>query len=331
MRKLLFVAAILLLAWAALVVPLPLAVTAPEPALPVGEVITLEDDLQGELPGHLQVTVVRVEPATLVRAAGTLLADERELAFPPALVPPEMDQEEFERFQRQLFDESVRAALAVGLEAAGREVAIDGAGARIVATIPGTPGSDAFELDDVIIGIDGRDIALASELVAVLGDRRAGEQVQVRVVRGEDELSRSVELAPLEGEVTQVGLGVLVTTVDLQIDSPAQARMVADRRIGGPSAGLMLALGAYDAATPEVLGDGRVIAGTGTIDLAGNVGPVDGIAAKVHGALLADAEVFLVPDAQLDQARDAAPPGLEVVGVETLGDAIDAIDALDDQ
>ena len=326
MRKLLLVAAVVLLAWAALVVPLPLAVTAPAPALAVPEVIALEDDLRGELPDHVHLTVVRVESATLVRAAGALIIEEQELTFLPALLPPEMDQEQFERFQQQLFDESVRAALAVGLEAAGLEVAIDGDGARIVDTVPGTPGAEAFEPDDVIIGIDGRGIGLASELVALLGDRRAGEQVRVTVRRDGGELTRTVELAPLEGEVARVGLGVLVTTVDLQIDSPAEAEMIADGRIGGPSAGLMLALGAYDAATPEVLGGGRVIAGTGTIDLAGNVGPVDGIAAKVHGALLVDAEVFVVPDVQIEQARDAAPPELEVVGVATLQDAIDALD-----
>lgn len=325
MRKLLFGAAILLLAWAGLVVPLPLAVTAPAPALGASDVIALDNDLRGELPDHVHLTVVRVQSATLARAAGALIVEEQELTFLPALLPPDVDPEQFEQFQRQLFDESIRAALAVGLEAAGLEVTIDGDGARIVATVPGTPGAAAFEPDDVITSVEGRDIDLASELVALLGDRQAGEQVDVTVRRDGDEFTRTVELVPLEGEVARVGLGVLVTTVDLQIDSPAEAELIADGRIGGPSAGLMLALGAYDAATEDTLAGGRVIAGTGTIDLAGNVGPVDGIAAKVRGALLVDAEVFVVPDSQIEQARAVAPPELEVVGVATLQDAIDAL------
>jgi Lon-like protease len=123
----------------------------------------------------------------------------------------------------------------------------------------------------------------------------------------------------------RIGLGVLVATVDLRIEAPVGARAVEDRRIGGPSAGLMLALGAYDAATDGALGGGRVVAGTGTIDLDGNVGPVDGVAAKVRGALLVDAEVFLVPAALVGAAQAVAPPELEVIGVTTLEDAIAAL------
>lgn len=61
------------------------------------------------------------------------------------------------------------------------------------------------------------------------------------------------------------------------------------------------------------------------IDLAGNVGPVDGVAAKVRGALLVPAEVFLVPDTHVEVARDAAPAELEVIGVATLREAIHAL------
>ncbi|MFO7777747.1 MAG: PDZ domain-containing protein [Nitriliruptoraceae bacterium] len=325
MRRALFGVAIVLLAWAALVVPLPLAVTSPVPALPVQEVIEFDDGLPGELDEQLHVTVVRLEPATLAGAARSLTADERELTLLPAVLPPGVDQERFEEFQRELFRESVRAAVAVGFDAAGLEVTIDGDGARVVATVPGTPGAEAFEEDDVITAVDGRDIELASELVTLLGDRRAGEELSVTVRRDGEEVTRTVELVPLEGEVGRIGLGVLVTTVELRIDAPARAQVVADRRIGGPSAGLMLALGAYDAATDQVLGGGRVIAGTGTIDLSGNVGPVDGVAAKVQGARLVDAEVFLVPDTHVAVARDAAPAELEVIGVDTLREAIDAL------
>ncbi len=325
MRRALFAGAILLLAWAALVVPLPLAVTSPVPAPAVQEIIEFDDGLPGELPEELHVTVVRLDPATVAGAARSLTAEERELTLLPALLPPDVDQERFDELQREMFRESVRAAVAVGFDAAGLDVTIDGGGARIVATVPGTPGAEVFEEDDVITSVEGRDIELASELVTLLGDREAGEQLSVTILRDEEELTRTVELVPLEGEVGRIGLGVLVTTLDLRIDTPARAEVIADRRIGGPSAGLMLALAAYDAATDEVLGGDRVIAGTGTIDLSGNVGPVSGVAAKVRGALLVDAEVFLVPASHVEVARDVAPPELEVIGVASVGEAIDAL------
>ena len=327
MRKLLFGVAILLLVWAAGVVPIPLAVTEPSPAIAVPEVIELDDGLPSELPDELHLTVVRLEPATIASAARVLVVGDRELNLLPTLVPPDVDPDQLEEFQRELFRESIRAAVAVGLDAAGLEVTVDGDGARVIATLPGTPGAEAFEEGDVITTVDGTEVALASELVAILGDRVAGEQVQITVLRDDEELTRTVELVPLETgtDVGQIGLGVLVATVDLRIDAPVEARAIGDRRIGGPSAGLMLALGAYDAATEEALAGGRIIAGTGTIDLAGNVGPVDGVAAKVRGALLVDAEVFLVPEAQVEVAQAAAPAELEVIGVTSLQDAIAAL------
>ena len=327
MRKLLFTVAVLLLVWAAVVVPIPLAVTEPSPAIAVPEVIAFDDGLPSELPAELHITVVRLAPATIATAARVLAVDGRELTLLPTLLPPDVDQERFEEFQQELFRESIRAAVAVGLDAAGLEITVDGDGARVVATLPGTPGADAFEEGDVITAVDDREVALASELVSILGDRRAGEQVRVTILRDGQELTQHVELVPLETgmEVGQIGLGILVTTVDLRIDAPVEARAVEARRIGGPSAGLLLALAAYDAATEDALAGGRVVAGTGTIDLGGNVGAVDGIAAKVRGAVLVDAEVFLVPAELVDVARAAAPAELEVVGVATLNEAIDAL------
>ena len=54
--------------------------------------------------------------------------------------------------------------------------------------------------------------------------------------------------------------------------------------IGGPSAGLMFTLGIIDKLKPEDLTGGKVIAGTGTIDDEGNVGPIGGIPQKLVGA-----------------------------------------------
>ena len=70
---------------------------------------------------------------------------------------------------------------------------------------------------------------------------------------------------------------------------------IASGDVGGPSAGLMFALGLYDTLTPGDLTGGRTIAGTGTIDLEGEVGGIGGIVDKVVGAERAGASVFLVP------------------------------------
>ena len=73
--------------------------------------------------------------------------------------------------------------------------------------------------------------------------------------------------------------------------------------IGGPSAGLMFSLAIYDTLTPGSLTGGQVVAGTGTIDDGGQVGPIGGIQQKIAGAREAGAQLFLVPP---DNCADAA-------------------------
>jgi PDZ domain-containing protein len=89
----------------------------------------------------------------------------------------------------------------------------------------------------------------------------------------------------------------------------------------------MFALGVYDAVTPGQLGAGRSVAGSGTIGLDGQVGPVDGARQKVIGAERAGARVFLVPRENAADAR-AGAGAIRVVPVGTFGEAVAALEAL---
>lgn len=93
-------------------------------------------------------------------------------------------------------------------------------------------------------------------------------------------------------------------------------------QIGGPSAGLMLAVADVDALTDGDLTAGKVIAGTGTITAEGTVGPIAGIADKVAGARRTGATVFFAPTDQAAAASAAAPAEMAVVPVGTLADAV---------
>ena len=93
-------------------------------------------------------------------------------------------------------------------------------------------------------------------------------------------------------------------------------------RVGGPSAGLEFALSIVDQLTPGELTGGRRVAVTGTIELDGSVGPVGGVPQKAVTVTRSGAMLFLVPTAQVEDARSKAGTGIEVVGVDTLDDAI---------
>ncbi|PJE94052.1 hypothetical protein CUT44_27425 [Streptomyces carminius] len=100
--------------------------------------------------------------------------------------------------------------------------------------------------------------------------------------------------------------------------------------VGGPSAGLVFALGVIDEIDDGDLTGGMTIAGTGTIDGRGEVGPVGGVPLKTQAAARDGATVFLVPEAECEAARVGLPDGLRLVPVTTLGNALRSLRALRD-
>jgi PDZ domain-containing protein len=117
------------------------------------------------------------------------------------------------------------------------------------------------------------------------------------------------------------GLGVVVATAGLRVNLPVEVTVDAGK-IGGPSAGLLTGLTVYDRLSSADLAAGRTIAGTGTLDLDGDVGPIGGIEEKTRAAVAAGADLFLAPADQADDAREEADGRVEVIGVRTFGEAL---------
>jgi Lon-like protease len=107
--------------------------------------------------------------------------------------------------------------------------------------------------------------------------------------------------------------------VDVSIDSGT---------VGGPSAGLAFALAVLDVLTPGELTGGHRVAVTGTMNLDGTVGPIGGGAQKAITVRDSGYEVFLVPEAEVEEVREAVGDDVEVVGVRTLEDALRALGSL---
>jgi PDZ domain-containing protein len=87
----------------------------------------------------------------------------------------------------------------------------------------------------------------------------------------------------------------------------------------------MFTLGLIDKLAPEDLAAGKHIAGTGTIDPEGKVGPIGGIRQKLAGARNAGAELFLMPASHCAEAAGHIPDGLTVTPVETVDEAVAAL------
>src|SRR5690606_29813888 len=127
-----------------------------------------------------------------------------------------------------------------------------------------------------------------------------------------------------EGESPAPVFGIIVGS-DYEFPFAVQIQL---ENVGGPSAGMMFALGIIDKLTPGALNGGERVAGTGTISSTGEVGPIGGIQQKMHGAKNAGAEWFLAPASNCDDVAGHVPAGLTVFAIDTLDDALVALAAV---
>ncbi|WP_127474392.1 PDZ domain-containing protein [Microbacterium sulfonylureivorans] len=217
--------------------------------------------------------------------------------------------------------DSQQEATAAALTELGYDV-----GARITvhSVIEDSAAEGVLEEDDVIVSANGTPVTDAATLRGIVNDAE-GAPVELLIERDGEE--QTVSITPKETEVDgekTLLLGVnLMTDYDFPIDVTIQLN-----NVGGPSAGMMFALGIIDTLTPDQLNGGENVAGTGTIDGDGEVGPIGGIRQKLYGAKDAGADWFLAPEANCDEVVGHVPDGLRVFSVETLDDALAVLDAV---
>src|SRR5689334_10657316 len=191
----------------------------------------------------------------------------------------------------------------------------------VVRADKGLPAYGVLKAGDVITAVNGKPVASQASLTSLIKAHPAGATLTVTVTRNGQ--SKQVKVGTSESGGHPV-MGVEITgrykfPFDVSIS-------VGD--IGGPSAGLMFALGIIDKLTKDNLTGGKFIAGTGEIEASGKVDAIGGIQQKMVGARNAGATVFLTPASNCADTKGAVPAGLRLVKVSTLNQAVTYLQAL---
>jgi Lon-like protease len=191
----------------------------------------------------------------------------------------------------------------------------------IQATVKGRPAAGRMQAGDVITAVDGRKLTCRADAGTLIKARRPGAPVELTIVRhGKTQVIR---LATANAQGTpEIGVQLVESFV-----FPFSVT-ISIGNIGGPSAGLMFALGIIDKITPDNLAGGRFIAGTGEIEANGTVDPIGGIQQKMVGARAAGATIFLTPAANCPDTAGAVPAGMRVIKISSLAGAVAALEAL---
>ncbi|MEU9352783.1 PDZ domain-containing protein [Streptomyces griseoloalbus] len=286
--------------------------------------------------GHLNMTTVRVTSAdyrmNLVEAVYGWLAHDNKVVPRETLYPDGKTEEESTQENAEEFSQSQESAKVAAL----KELDVPVKSWVIVSTVvKGSPAEGKLHAGDVIKAVDGRTVKEPADVAELVTEHEPGQDVDFTIVPAKEQAAAEKEnRTPTKTEkitittTTSEDGGERRAIVGISAGTDHTFPFTVDIKladVGGPSAGLMFALGIYDKLTPGSLTGGAFVAGTGTIDDDGKVGPIGGIEMKTVGARGKGAQYFLTPADNCASAAKDTPEGLTLVKVNTIDDALGAL------
>jgi Lon-like protease len=309
--------------------PVPYAELGPGPTLNTlgvdqsgNEIIQLTGRPANKTEGNLNLTTVSVrDRLDLLAAMRGWLDPDRAVVPREEIFPPGQTEQETEQKNTRDFVTSQNSAELAALAYLDLTKVVVSSVAR------DSPSYRKLTEKDVLTSVGGQKVGDVNDLSKVLGATEPGTTVTVGYERAGR--AGTAQVTTVEGASESGGTrAVLGVGVALESTAPFKVKIALDDKIGGPSAGLMFALGILEKVGREDLTGGKFIAGTGTIDVSGNVGPIGGIPLKLIAARDKGASVFLVPAGNCTEATRRPPAGLQLVKVDSLGGAVGALDAI---
>ena len=185
-----------------------------------------------------------------------------------------------------------------------------------------------LKVQDEIISIDGKTYDNLAAYKEVIQSKEPNTTIQVVVNRKGKEMTLDVPLHESEG-VTVLGVG-LQYVKEYETNPEVNIKFKASE--SGPSGGLITTLEIYNQLTKKDLTHGHKIAGTGTIEPDGTIGPIGGIKHKIIGAVSDNAKYFLAPAGEnYEEAKKYVKEkklDIKLIEVKTIEDAIKKLEVL---
>lgn len=270
--------------------------------------------------GHLNMTTVSqrdgltLGQALVLWMSGRDQLIPRELVYPPDKSKDDIDEANTTDFKRSEDDAEYAALSFLKYPTAVTVESVEDKG----------PSAGKLERGDAIDMVNNVEVPNLEAFQEIVKNTKPGEQIVIDYRRKNGPVGTTTITLGDHPEREQGYLGVGV------LDAPWALFDIEFNlaNIGGPSAGLMFSLAVVDKLTTGELNDGKFVAGTGTITAEGKVGSIGGITHKILAAREAGATVFLVPADNCAEALTAHEDGLQLVKVDTLSTAVDALNAI---
>jgi PDZ domain-containing protein len=295
---------------------------------------------QGGFPekGTFMLTTVSVRVANVLGYIETQFDSNQELYDSTAIRRKGESDAEYNERQSYVMQSSQSSAMVVAYQKAKIPFHVSNDKVVVLQTLKGMPAVAVFQPGDALEKIEDQPIQSAQDLQDYLKTKKAGDSVKIKYNRNaaEKEASLTLALLPVDAAnpkaAPRAGLGIVPANVQsIRSDDPKKQVTVQAGEIGGPSAGLMFSLEIYNQLVEGDITKGYRIAGTGTIDEKGVVGPIGGIAHKIVAADKEGTEIFFAPAANMKDALAKAKKihsKMKLVSVASIDEAFQYLKAL---
>lgn len=291
----------------------------PGSAESLGDLVHVEGEARADEGQFFMVTVAQ-QKANLWHFLYAVLNPILDLRPVSQVIPPGMSFEEYNRIMQSWMQDSKYLAQVIALQRAGYEVVIASDGVEVKDIIPGSPAEGILKAGDIIKAVENEDVYLAEEVVNMIQAKEIGQSVTLMIQRDKALMDLVVNTTTNLERPEKAALRIYVSTLNWQPLLPLEID-IETGPVVGPSAGVMFVLEILDRLVPENLTAGKTIAGTGTINLEGNIGGIGGVKQKVVTAEQMGIEYFLTPEENYEEASHAARE-IKIIPVRNLDEVI---------
>ena len=299
--------------------PLPYYIMAPGGIIDISDRIEVEN--KQEMEGTLNLLYVSEYEANVATMLMSFLFKNWDAErVEESQVSNESMEEIFLR-NKVMLDNSIQNAIFVAYNSANKNIDIKGRENYVIATTL----DNGIKVGDKIISANGIDIENVDMLKEIIN--KSSDYITLKVLRSDEELTLNVKVEEEDGNKI---IGILVIT-NYTYDLDPELKLTFKDSEGGSSGGLMISLNIYNALTNGDITKGKKIAGTGTIDINGNVGAIDGVKYKIMGAYANHMEIVFVPLENYEEAvkvKEDNNYDMEIVSVKTFDDALNYLNSL---
>lgn len=279
-----------LLIWTAFLLPLPYYIESPGGAADIRQVLTVNNQVDQE-EGSYNFVYVQVRQATAVQLLQAYF-DKHSDIYTEKEMTGGSSSEDYYRISQFYMATSQNLAKYQALTLANKEVSMEFFGVYVLSVADDSNFKGILHIADTVTSINGKTFKSSADLIKYVSELELGSEVTVGYESDGEQTTAKGKIIKIKNGKNGIGIG-LVDHTEVKTDVPIQFQT---ENIGGPSAGLMFTLAIYTQLADPDLRNGRVIAGTGTIEQDGSVGDIGGVDKKVISAAKAGATIFFAPN-----------------------------------